>query len=131
MATDKDILEAALTHMASLVTSLPIAWPGVSFTPPSSGMWFEVRHFPNEPDHFGYGDDAKQDYRGFLQVSVFTADKAGLITPTEEAEKIVAHFAKGTALGPVVVRKTPYLSPPIPEDNHIQIPVTCPYRGIA
>jgi hypothetical protein len=130
VATDKDILTGALSRMDSYATSLPIAWPGVNFTPPQSGMWFEVRHFPNEPNSFGYGDDAKQDFRGFLQVSVFGRPGGGIVGLTEEAEGIVAHFPKGQTIGPAVVRQRPYVSPAIYEDNFIQIPVTIPYRGI-
>lgn len=130
MATDKDILTGALSHMDSYSTSLPIAWPGVKFTPPQTGAWFEVRHFPGEPDHFGYGNTAKQDFRGFVQVSVFGRPGSGIVGLTEEAEGIVSHFAKGTLLGLVVVRVRPYVSPAIYEDSFIQIPVTIPYRGV-
>ena len=131
MATDKDILSAALNHMASLVTSLPIAWPGVSFTPPSSGMWFEMRVFPNDSNSLAYEDGGKHDFRGFLQVSVFTADKAGVLKPLDQAEIIVSHFPKGLEIGPVVVRKRPDIAPPIPSDESIEIPVRISYRGIA
>lgn len=131
MATDKDILSGAMARMDSLTTTLPIAWPGVNFTPPQSGYWFEIRHFPNEPSNLGLGDTAKQEYRGFVQVSVFGRPGSGIFGMTDEAENVVAHFAKGTDLGPVKVRVRPYISPPIPEDTHIQIPVTIPYRGIA
>lgn len=130
MANDKSILSGALSHMNTLSTSLPIAWPGIKFTPPNNGMWFEVRHFPNEPNHFPWGD-GKQEYIGFLQVSVFTRPNLGLFGAMDEAEKIVAHFSKETAFGPVVVSRTPYLLSPIAEDTHIQIPVTIQYRGVA
>lgn len=131
MATDKDILTGALNHMAAFTTSLPIAWPGVNFTPPSEGMWFEVRHFPNTPNNLVMDNAGDQEFLGFLQVSVFDRPGAGIVKATEQAEGIIAHFPKGTALGPVMVRVRPYLSPPIPEDNSIQIPVTVPYKGIA
>ena len=130
MATDKDILTGALNRMSGYTTPLPIAWPGVNFTPPQSGMWFEVRHFPNEPDHFAYDDDAKQTYRGFVQVSVFDRPGGGIVSATEEAEGVAARFAKGTALGPVLVSRKPYVSPAVYQDNLIQIPVTIPYRGV-
>jgi len=130
VATDSDILNAALQHMDSLATSLPIAWPGVNFTPPQSGMWFEVRHFPNESENLGLEDSASNLFIGFLQVAVFTRTGSGIVKLTEEAEKIQAHFAKGTEFGPVRVRKRPHQSPPVPSDEAIFIPVTISYRGI-
>lgn len=131
MATDKDILTGALSRMASYSTSLPIAWPGINFTPPSEGRWFEVRHFPNTPNNLVMDADGDQEFLGFLQVSVFDRPGTGIVNLTEEAEGIIGHFPKGTALGPVTVRVKPYLSSPIPADNSIQIPVTIPYKGIA
>jgi len=130
MATEADILNGALARMDGYATSLPIAWPGIKFTPPQSGMWFEVRYFPNEPNHFPWDDDGKQTYIGFLQVSVFGRPNEGIVSLTEEAEGIKARFPKGTAFGPVRVSRTPYLLSPIEEDNSIQIPVTIPYRGV-
>lgn len=130
MATDSDILNAALTRMAALSTSLPIAWPGVNFTPPSEGMWFEVRHFPNESENLAMNDNSKNIFLGFLQVSVYTRPGSGIVSLTEEAEKIQAHFPKGQAFGPVQVRKRPSQSPPITDDGFIFIPVTIYYRGI-
>jgi len=94
LATDKDILTGALSRMASYSTALPIAWPGVNFTPPSEGRWFEVRHFPNTPNNLAMGTDADQEFLGFLQVSVFDRPGSGIVNMTEEAEGIVAHFPK-------------------------------------
>lgn len=93
-------------------------------------MWFEVRHFPNEPNNLSLEDGSKNEYIGFLQVSVFVRAGSGIVNLSKEAEKIQAHFPKGQAFGPVQVRKRPYQSPPIPDGDRISIPVTISYRGI-
>lgn len=131
MAADSDILSAALTRMNALTTSLPIAWPGVDFTPPSEGMWFEVRHFPNESENMSMEGSSKQLFIGFVQVSVLVRPGSGIVDLTAEAEKIQAHFPKGLDLGPVQVLKRPYQMAPVPDGDRISIPVTVPYRGIA
>lgn len=130
MATDKDILTGVFTRMGTLATSLPIAWPGVNFTPPNSGMWLQIRHFPNEPNNIGWQTDAQQEYIGFVQVQVFTRPGTGIVNATEIAEEVIAHFAKGTEFGPVCVSRRPYTSPDVVDSDWIYIPVTIPYRGI-
>lgn len=129
MAANKDILKGAMDHMVAFVTSLPIAWPGVNFTPPSDGMWFELSLFPNEPDDLTYDDDDAITL-GFVQVLVNDQAGNGIIGLIDEAENIIAHFPKGTDFGQVQVRKKPYMSPPVTDGNRIFIPVTIPYYGI-
>lgn len=117
-----------MNRMSIYSTSLPIAWPGVNFTPPSSGMWLEVRFFPNEPNNISLS--GKQQYIGFMQVSVFVRPGSGIASAISEAEAVQAHFPKALTLSSVTVRQKPYISPPIDEGDRIQIPVTIPYQGI-
>lgn len=119
-----------MSRMSSYSTSLPIAWPGVNFTPPDSGMWLEVRWFPNSPNNLHWENDAKQQYIGFLQVSVFARPGTGLVSPVSEAEGVQAHFPKGLVVGPVKVRKKPGVASSIDEGDRIQIPVSISYQGI-
>ena len=130
MAADKSILDGAFSHTASYSTALTIAWPGVDFTPPSEGLWLEVSIFPNEPDNYSW-DDETQEFMGFLQVSVYGRPGSGIYGLTDEAESIIAHFPKGTALGPVRVSQRPYLRPVVIDGEAHFIPVTIPYKGIA
>jgi len=130
LAVDKSILQGAMSHMDNYSTALPIAWPGVDFTPPSTGLWLEVLIFPNEPDNYSW-DDERQEFMGFLQVSVYDRPGSGIFNMTDEAESIQAHFAKGTTFGPVRVSQRPYQRPVVVDGESHFIPITIPYRGIA
>lgn len=132
MATDLSLINAVFSRMNTLSTSRTIAWPGVDFTPPSDGSgWLKLRIFPNEPNNLHYANDAKQQYIGFIRVSVVDPEGSGIVDGTTEAEAVQAHFPKGHVLGPVQVRAKPYISPAIHEGGRIIIPVTVPYQGIA
>lgn len=131
MGTEVDILTGALDHLVALGSPLPIAWPNVNFTPPSTGEWLEARHFPNTTRTLGWQADAKSEYLGFVQISVYFRPNTGIVTATTEAQSIADHFAKGTLLGPVRVSQRASLAAAVFEDAFGFIPVTIPYRGIA
>ncbi|NBB81544.1 MAG: hypothetical protein GVY36_19245 [Verrucomicrobia bacterium] len=116
--------------MNSLTTSLRIGWPNVQFDPGDDDEWLIVDIFPNEPENYGWDADAPQVYMGFLQVRVYSKLYRGIVSMTDEAEKVVAHFPKGTALGPVTVSQRPWVSPKVVEDDKCFIPVTIRYRSI-
>lgn len=126
-----EILEACFGRMQTLGLSpaLPIAWPGIHFTPPDSGMWLEVKLFPNEPLDPSWNNDACTLARGFFQVMVGYRPGTGQVAASRIADAVCAHFAKGTDLGPVRVLKKPWQSPELTDTDKIFIPVTIPYRG--
>ena len=128
--SQKAILEAFLTHLGTMSNGVPIAWPGVNFTPPDSGLWLQASHFPNESENIAWGNDSKNRVLGFCQVSAYTRPGSGIIALSGLAEDIIAHFPKGLELAGVRVRKRPHQSPPITEDSEIFIPVTIHYLGI-
>lgn len=124
------ILNALATRLDTL-GSLPVAWPGVPMTPPSSGMWLEVRYFPNEPRDLTWGNTSQQETIGFFQVSVYwRPSENDLIDASTVADSVIALFAKGTAIDAVRVRKTPWQSPSIDADGKSFIPVIIPYQGV-
>lgn len=138
MATDKDIWAAGSAHLLNMDDIDPalIAWPGKDFDPPSSATphldcWFEMNHFPNEPNDPHWGNDAEQEYIGFFQVQVFFRPGNGIMLGKDQAELIQAHFKKGTELGPVKVSKKPWMSPHVVDGANLYIPVTIPYLGSA
>ena len=136
MARDKTIIEAGFNKLVALgFTASKISWPGVDFTPPVSGLWLEMNHFPNQPDDFNWDSDGQQLYLGFFQVAVYWTrskqEDLGYVGAIDQAELVIAHFAKGTDLGGVRVSARPYMSPMVTEGDKHFIPVAIPYRGIA
>lgn len=137
MGVEVDILTAGMQRMSSYTTALPIAWPGTgdgaspSFTPPSSGMWIEVDHFPNDPGNIAWGNDAPSERIGSFGFSVYFETGKGIFAAKREAESIAAHFAKGTVLGPVIVEREPSIARHVVDGSKGFIPVTVNYRGIA
>lgn len=134
MAAETEILDAGMLHMAAYSTSLPVSYPATPFKAPSGeeAMWLEIRYFPNVPRNLGWENDARQEYIGAFRISVYFRTQYGSFTATEEAEALIAHFAKGTELGPVRVSQRPYLAPVVDSDNGAAfITVTIPYRGIS
>jgi len=131
MATT-DILSAFTTRLNTLAFSpeLPIAWPGINFDPPSTGMWLEARFFPNEPGDLTWDVDGCLDTRGFCQVLVCYRPGTSQISASEIADAIIVHFPKSTTLDAVRVRKSPWQSPAVDTEGRSFIPVTVPYRGI-
>ena len=128
--SQKAILEAFLTHLGTMSNGIPIAWPGINFTPPDSGYWLEAKHFPGDPENISWEAGSKNAYRGFCQVSVYTRPGSGEIGLSGLAEDVIAHFPKGLQLAGVRVRKRPHQSPSITNDGKTFIPVTIYYLGI-
>lgn len=110
------------------VPTLPVAWPGVNFTPPQTGAWLEVAWFPNETVNLALGNDGSQ-LRGFGQVSCCVRPGAGIVSPLSIAEAVIAALPKGTALGVATVEKRPWASNVLVADDRISTYVTIRYSG--
>lgn len=129
-----DILEAAFQRLAAFSYSPQpeILWPGIQQEPPENGIWLVPGLFPSENTDVAWDDDSCVDTRGFFQVLVYFRPGQGLVEPSELADALIAHFPKGTQLGPVRVLKKPWQSPVIAEDaSMLFIPVTVRYMGMA
>ena len=128
-----EILEAGIEKLKSFVyvPQPEILYPGVVRDPPNSGMWLELKFFPNEPKDIAWDNDGCVDTRGFFRVPVYLRPGQGQLDPSELADALIAFFPKGLVLGPVRVRKRPWQSPLITQDaSKLYIPVTIPYKGL-
>jgi hypothetical protein len=119
---------AAIVQTFAESRSLPVAWPGVNFTPPQTGQWLELAWSPNETRNLTLGNDGAQ-LRGFGQVSCCTRPGAGSVSVLTLADDIVELFAKGTPLGNATVERKPWLSSVLTADERISAPVTIRYSG--
>lgn len=116
---------------ASLTPALPVAFPGVPFTPPATGRWLEVRWFPNETTTYAIQDDPPCIvFAGMGQISVCERVGAGL-AGLSVANAAVEYFPKGTLLGVGRVEVQPWVSNVIQEPDRIAYPVTVRWRGVA
>jgi len=131
MGVQTDILTSALDRAAALSSSPPIAWPNVQFQPPATGLWLEAKLFPNETGERFWQSEAPAEYMGFLQILVCFRPNTGIVAPTQQADAIADHFAKGVNLGPVHVRGRASVAPAVIEEGFGYIPVTVQYRGLA
>lgn len=127
------ILNDFLGKVSTLATSLslPVAWPGLPFKPPSSGEWLEVKHFPNEGLDIGWNGVTHPV--GFFQVSVYfrpgtNTGQNSLMGASTIADQVIAAFPRGLAVDETTVRKQPWQSPAIDLKDKSFIPVTIPYR---
>lgn len=131
------IITALFTRMAAFtgVASTRIAWPGVDFTPPASGTWVEVKHFPSEPDNPWLGNDEPVDFTGYMQVTACGKKGQGIMPVKRVADDVVGHFPKGTKMTSngvlVKIERQPGALSVIEDNGQIRIPVPVRYRAIA
>jgi hypothetical protein len=125
MACDQILIDAALGY--------PIAFHGIPFTPPASGVWLQVMIMPNEGIQQGIGNSATVIEQGIYQVMACRRRVDGTITggltPIQAAaEQVQAAFPRGKIIsGLVRVQRAPYQSSIIEDDDRMMIPVTVPY----
>ncbi|EJN04233.1 DUF4128 domain-containing protein [Phyllobacterium sp. YR531] len=123
------IPDALLAHLSALVLSpeLPIAYPDIAFTPPSSA-YLKAYYIPNGNQRICITPGSPNRYQGILQVSVVFPSGQGAVKPNDVAGKIADHFAEGTQLqtaaGPVRIDKRPSVERPMQDTDRIQIPVS-------
>lgn len=126
-----DIYTAFADHLTAFATAqgVPVAYPGIHFTPPTSGPWMELSWFPNETRNIALGNDGSQ-LRGFGQVSCCIRSGVGILPAANLAGEIIRHFEKGTVLGPARVDSKPWVSSVLNAPDRITAPVTVRYSGI-
>ena len=132
--SNKAILDGFMVKMAAFAGGyspvLPVAWPNVHFTPPQTGLWAEVRWFPNETVNYGIGNDGPAQLRGFFQVTCCDRAGRGSFDAAELADAVIAAFAKGSEFGPVRVERKPWASSALDADDRTVVPVTIRYQGL-
>ena len=128
--TNAQILESFIALVDSAALGYPVAWPGVTFVPPASGIWLQVSFMPNGGVQDGIANDATVLAQGMFQIMVATRPGAGAIGITTVADTVVGALNKGVILSaPVRITRTPYQSPRIDEPGRMYIPITIEYSG--
>ena len=123
--TNTDIL-TALFQQVSAWASVPVAYPGITFTPPASGRWLEIYHAPNDLDPDLTGDHIVR--RGFFTINVCGRPNSGAVPLYALAESVAAQWPKETAIttGVFCTRRPLQLSL-VADDDRIQVPVSIAY----
>lgn len=128
------IAELLFARLATLILNpvLPVAYPGLAFTPPA-GPYLRVDFIPNRTDNIGLANDASARHQGILQVMAIHPVGQGVIKATNTGGFVTAHFAKGTILYGSGVKLKIYAKPsvgsPIIEPDKINVPVTILWRS--
>ena len=107
--------------------SYPISWPGINFTPPTSGAWLEVTFLPNRGVDDRLANDGHVSPQGIYQIVCVSRPQSELQLRTV-AEQVMAAFPKGTPIsGNVRVGRHPYTGTLQTEDDRMSIAVTIEY----
>lgn len=118
-------IRTALDTKLAALGAITVAWPGVPFTPPTSGVWYKPAILPGGVDvAAGVGGSVHQN--GDYQVSVFAPSGAGTAALLTAADALVAHFDRVT-LGTTLHTGVPEIGPLLVETDWLQLPVTIPY----
>lgn len=133
--TQSAILNNFAEHLALFAAEfsppLPVSYPNVAFTPPATGVWLELRWFPNETRTYGMQDTSPcAVLTGFGQVTVCERTGAGIVGGLGIAGAVVDWFAKGTSFGVARVEVQPWVSSVLQEDDRTMYPVTVRWRGV-
>lgn len=125
---EAQIMEALFARVGSLafVPALPIAWPNLNFTPPSSQKFLRVVFVPNIANRLFIGSADPHQHLGLLQISVHWPKNQGETDPRDIAGKVAAHFPADLRLAALGIRitKKPDVADLIVEDARVQIPIT-------
>lgn len=126
---NQDIMQAFFSTLSSANLGYPIAWPNVPFTPPNSGTWLEVSHFPNRGiDNSIAGQQVIR--QGIFQVSVLARQNIGVFDLEQVAAQVAAVFPKLTPLANVKVSRVPYTTAALSiSDGRVELPLTIEYTG--
>jgi len=120
----------AFALLATQLTPLgyPIAWPGVNFTPPGSGIWLDVTVFENDPLQDFLANDGPSLAVGLLQVMVVDRPGRGSLAADTAASAVMSALPKGTRISTSAkVNRHPYRMSDDVTDDKLTVPVTIPY----
>jgi hypothetical protein len=104
-----------------------IAWPGLPFTPPTSGAWLEVTFLPNRGVDDRLANDGHVSPQGIYQIVCVSRPQSELKLRSV-AEQVMAAFPKGTPIsGNVRVGSHPYTGTLRSDADRMSIAVTIEY----
>jgi hypothetical protein len=125
----ESLIELLQAFVLDRSPELPVAYPGVTFTPPDNGQWLEVRMFPNETQNYGLANTGVFIHRGFMQVTVCERPGGGITAGLALAGEVVDAFDKGTEASPALVTRRPWISSVLSQPDRTMYPVTIPYEA--
>lgn len=110
----------AIASKITASTALPVAFYGVDFTPPSSGMYLQLLPFFNDNlDHFDFATG-----RGFFRINIVSKVNTGIIPQLELAKEIASWFPMGSEWGGAVITRSGSIGTPIQKDDKMILAVT-------
>ena len=129
MTTNAEITQAFFEVVDGAGLGLPIAYPSITFTPPSSGQWLELSFMPNSGIDQGLSSPTLIS-QGLLQVNICGKTNCGLIPLQTTSDTVAALFPKNSVLsGLVRISKTPYSTDIISLDDRQILPLTIMYSA--
>ena len=122
-----EIEEAFSDAIHADFTALPVAYPGVNFTPPTSGQWLEVAVFRN-PEANQPIANRRGVEQGILQIVLCGRAGIGVRALLPLMNQVRALYPKGRAFasGHRIVDNANVLSPQI-ENDRLMLPVSMSY----
>lgn len=121
-------LESKLKAWADAqVPPIPIAFQGVPFTKPSTGLFLEPYLIPNETFNKELSGKRKT-YIGLFQVNCWAPSGTGMGQVEQLSQSIVDLFPIVPKIGAVSIEQTPAAGRPMPDDGWVIVPVTIKYR---
>jgi len=128
--TNTAIAAALFQQLDAAALGYPVAWPGIDFTPPSSGIWLEPMVMPNTGIDNGLAPTDGTVPQGLFQVSVFDRPGRGILAVNRAADAVKAAFLKNaTITGLVRVQRNPWSFEIEPNGDRLSVIVTIPYTG--
>jgi hypothetical protein len=119
-----EIKRAAERQLNSLTPSVPIAWEGISFIPPT-GLYERVQFIIQAPEDPVLGKGFHRE-RVTMQVFCLGATNKGTAEVLARAELIREHFKKGTVLVEDSVKIHVLTTPQIAGTSIVSDKVICP-----
>lgn len=119
-----EIKKAAERHLNNLLPIVPIAWEGVSFTPPA-GLYERVQFTMQPPEDPVLGTGFHRE-RITMQVFCLGETNKGTAEVLTRAELIRQHFKKGTVLTEGSVKIHVLTTPQVAGISIVSDKVICP-----
>jgi len=80
------------------ISAASVAWPNISFTTPTSGLWYIPSFLPGIPNASALGNAAPNRHTGIFQIIVCAPYGQGEGAAVTEAERIIALLKRGTVI---------------------------------
>lgn len=134
-AVETTIAQALMGRLVGYASAaaLPVSWPNINFIPPA-GTYLKADLLWNRNVNPGIADNSSTEHRGIFQVMVVAAPNTGIVSPTNIAGAIAAHFERGmiSASSGVRVRSEgkPSLGPALQDADRIKLPVSIRFYAI-